>query len=477
MKTTIKLLTLLVIFSPFSHLIGQNLTEVKNIRFYEHGSSTINGGKNFGTGLNGSQSGYDFVNHTHYSSIGLDESGLIAIPYQNGEEANIDMVEHNGPFGNQGDFGFTSGVSTIWQGRVKGNNTTLWVTASNTFDYANASDATDLESEYTSGTPGNSVEAVQDDGVYISKIRNTNLYVAIKCYNVTNVTGNPKTADIFFDFDYKYGTLTTSVLVNSITVQGEGGASAITANNGTLQMNASVGPDDAKDKTVTWSVADGTGSATISDTGLLTAIGDGTVTVTATANDASNTTGSAEITISNQIIVLVNTITVQGKGGASAITANNGTLQMNASVGPDDAKDKTVTWSVADGTGSATISDTGLLTATGDGTVTVTATANDASNTTGSAEITISNQIILGINETAFNMMSVYPIPFADFITIDTETEISTAKIYSLDGSLIIDNLTVSSDNKINVSKLTSGTYILVLADGNDQVYTQKIIK
>ena len=242
-------------------------------------------------------------------------------------------------------------------------------------------------------------------------------------------------------------------------------------------MNASVGPDDAKDKTVTWSVEDGTGSATISDTGLLTATGDGTVTVTATANDASNTTGSAEITISNQIIVLVNTITVQGESGASAITANNGTLQMNASVGPDDAKDKTVTWSVADGTGSATISDTGLLTATGDGTVTVTATANDASNTTGSAEITISNQIILGINETAFNMMSVYPIPFADFITIDTETEISTTKIYSLDGSLIIDNLTVSSDNKINVSKLTSGTYILVLADGNDQVYTQKIIK
>ena len=182
-------------------------------------------------------------------------------------------------------------------------------------------------------------------------------------------------------------------------------------------------------------------------------------------------------TISPGQEVLINSITVQGEGGVSTITADNGTLQMEASVLPANATDQTVTWSVADGTGSATISDTGLLTAMTDGAVIVTATANDASGKTGSEEITISNQIILGINETAFNMMSVYPISFADFITIDTETEISTAKIYSLDGSLIIDNLTISSDNKINVSKLTSGTYILVLTDGNDQVYTQKIIK
>lgn len=66
----------------------------------------------------------------------------------------------------------------------------------------------------------------------------------------------------------------------------------------TLQMTANVTPLDATDITVTWSVVNGTGSATIDPvTGILTAITDGTVTVIATANDASGVTGSLGLTI------------------------------------------------------------------------------------------------------------------------------------------------------------------------------------
>ena len=59
------------------------------------------------------------------------------------------------------------------------------------------------------------------------------------------------------------------------------------------------------------------------------------------------------------------------------------TLQMSAEVLPADADDKSVTWSVENGTGEATIDQTGLLTGTSYGTVTVKATANDGSNVTG----------------------------------------------------------------------------------------------
>ena len=70
------------------------------------------------------------------------------------------------------------------------------------------------------------------------------------------------------------------------------------------------------------------------------------------------------------------TVTVTGAGSATTITVDNGTLQMSAHIDPHDATDQSVVWSVTNGTGSATISATGLLTAVSDGTVTVKATAN-----------------------------------------------------------------------------------------------------
>jgi uncharacterized protein YjdB len=173
-------------------------------------------------------------------------------------------------------------------------------------------------------------------------------------------------------------------------------SSAITVVAGdTLTMSAIALPSNATDKTVTWSVADDTGSATITtSSGILTAVSPGAVTVTATANDGSGVTGSLQITVTAPPVttVSVSAITVT----ASAVTvANGGTLQMNAVVAPGDATDNSVTWSVTDGTGSATItSGGGLLTATGVGTVTVTATANDGSGVTGTLQITVNSAIV-----------------------------------------------------------------------------------
>lgn len=75
------------------------------------------------------------------------------------------------------------------------------------------------------------------------------------------------------------------------------------------------------------------------------------------------------------------------------ITEKDGTLQMFATVLPDTATVKSVTWSVATLVGgTATISEDGMLTATGNGTVTVTATANDGSGVKGTLVVTISGQ-------------------------------------------------------------------------------------
>lgn len=95
---------------------------------------------------------------------------------------------------------------------------------------------------------------------------------------------------------------------------------------------------------------------------------------------------------SNDPIQPINVTGITITGAADAITISNGeTLQMNAAVLPLDATDASITWSVAPGSGTATISTTGLLSATGVGTVIVKATANDDSAYEGNLTITVTN--------------------------------------------------------------------------------------
>ncbi len=183
------------------------------------------------------------------------------------------------------------------------------------------------------------------------------------------------------------------VPVTGITVAGAGGATTITTNNGTLQLSAAVLPANATDKTVTWSISNGTGQAIISTAGRLTAVDNGTVTARATANDGSGVTGTMNITISNQIVP-VTAVNVSGAGGATIITADKGSLQLSAAVSPANATNKNVTWSVLNGTGQATINAAGIVTAVDNGTVTAKATAIDGSGVSGTLIITISNQLI-----------------------------------------------------------------------------------
>ncbi|MCF8381393.1 MAG: Ig-like domain-containing protein [Bacteroidales bacterium] len=93
-------------------------------------------------------------------------------------------------------------------------------------------------------------------------------------------------------------------LATGVTVTGAGDATVIDTDNGTLQMMAAVVPADATYQETSWSLMKGTGNATISSTGLLSAIEDGTVTVIATSKDAGGASGSLEITISNQVLTM-----------------------------------------------------------------------------------------------------------------------------------------------------------------------------
>ncbi|MGB1019371.1 MAG: LamG-like jellyroll fold domain-containing protein, partial [Chitinophagales bacterium] len=134
----------------------------------------------------------------------------------------------------------------------------------------------------------------------------------------------------------------------------------------------------------------------------------------------------------NETVQLVESITVTGQGGNSTITTIGGSLQMEAAILPLNAHNDAYTWSVTNGTGSATISVAGLLTASADGTVTVTATANDDSGETGTKTITISNQTTnpgTGINDLAFENVSVFPNPTNRIINLNISETLSSIRI------------------------------------------------
>jgi uncharacterized protein YjdB len=249
----------------------------------------------------------------------------------------------------------------------------------------------------------------------------------------------------------------TSIPVTGITVTGAGGASTITTDNGTLQLTAIVSPSDASNKNVTWSVTNGTGQATINTSGLLSAVANGTVTAKATANDGSGVSGSLAITISNQVIAVTG-ITVNGAGGASTITTDNGTLQLTATVSPSDASNKNVTWSVTNGTGQATINTSGLLSAVANGTVTAKATANDGSGVSGSLAITISNQVI------AITGITVTGAGGASTITTDNGTLQLTAIVSPSDASN--KNVTWSVTNGTGQATINTSGLLSAVANG-----------
>jgi hypothetical protein len=256
------------------------------------------------------------------------------------------------------------------------------------------------------------------------------------------------------------------ILLTSIDVQGAGGDTTITTHQGTLQMTAGVFPAEADDTTITWSVHNGTGQATISPAGMLQAVSNGTVTVVATANDGSGVTDSLQVTITNQI-VLVSSISLSGEGGSTSIDQSGGTLQVMVTVLPADATDTTVTWSVINGTGRATISPAGLLQAVADGTVTVVATANDGSGAGDSLQVTISGQTT-GLDDPDDPGLIIAADLSRDLLNIrwkSPSTNQCTIRIFNIMGQLVYVSQVIADQQFVELSSLDTGYYILHISN------------
>lgn len=157
----------------------------------------------------------------------------------------------------------------------------------------------------------------------------------------------------------------------------------------TFQLTATVAPADASDPTLTWTSSN-VAVATVSATGLVTAVSAGSATITAKANDGSGVSASCTITV-QEPVVLVTSVTLSE---TSATLIVGDTFQLEATVSPEDATDTSLTWTSSKPS-VATVDANGLVTAVAEGKVTITAKANDGSGKKATCTITVEKAVVL----------------------------------------------------------------------------------
>ncbi len=141
---------------------------------------------------------------------------------------------------------------------------------------------------------------------------------------------------------------------------------ALTITEGkTSALTATIAPDNATNKTVTWTSSN-TSVATVSG-GTVTAIAPGTATIT--AKTSNNLTATCSVTVQEDTTIVKPTGITLDK---STLTITKGnTAALTATVAPSNATNKTVTWTTSDSS-VATVSG-GTVTAVAAGTATITA--------------------------------------------------------------------------------------------------------
>lgn len=147
-------------------------------------------------------------------------------------------------------------------------------------------------------------------------------------------------------------------------------------------LTATVSPDNATDRTVTWE-SNATNVATVDNSGKVTAVSEGTATITAKAGEQ---TATCTVTVT-KVDVKVTQITISGKNTLNV----NETTTLIANVQPGDATNNTVVWTSENP--DVVKVENGKVTALMPGQAVIKATAQDGSNTVGmfTIKVNVSN--------------------------------------------------------------------------------------
>jgi uncharacterized protein YjdB len=259
--------------------------------------------------------------------------------------------------------------------------------------------------------------------------------------------------------------------------------------DGSFTLTATVKPDDATNKTVTWKSSN-LAAATIEPDGnscKVTAVGEGTSTITVTA--VGNNTAQCVVTVSETSRSVTG---ISLDKNTAKLVAAGATETLTATVAPSDAENQAVTWTVEAGKeGVVTMTPNGkqaTITAVGNGTAKITVTADDKSNGTITAECTVTVELpdVTGatLNKTELTLyqigdseklsFTVAPVGAAA-TSVLWETDDETVAAVAQDGTVTAvndgtANITVTADGK------TSEPCVVTVVTGAWNEITNKLV-
>ena len=231
-------------------------------------------------------------------------------------------------------------------------------------------DASDVSFYSVVDKPGVVVSA---DGNKITPVAVGNAKVAFK----PNLPDPDKTLSAMISVDVRAHVKTVSVSSPNSTI----------SVGGQVQLEVAVSPENAYDKTVTWSSSN-KAVATVTSTGLVKGLSNGEVTITATSNESPSVSESCKIKVTN---IEVSSIELN-KYNLSMTVGDSETLI--ATVLPDNAPDKSLEWESYK-PDVATVDQNGKVTAVSKGQATIRVRSKAKAGVYKDCMVTVENKVIL----------------------------------------------------------------------------------
>lgn len=251
----------------------------------------------------------------------------------------------------------------------------------------------------------------------------------------------------------------STIKVTNIVINSPNNDTVFNKMVGNVQLSNVVLPINATNKNVTWSCTPDS-IATIDQTGKITILKDGKVTVTVQATDGSLVSALKNLSFFSE--VKVNQINIKTPNNDTVFKKSAKSIPLTAEVLPLNATNKALTW-LCSPDSIATIDQNGTITIIKTGVVTITAQSMDGSLVNTSKVISIVSDSTTSLIEREMHLyLAIHPNPTSDLIQISTNSVIEgKVKVYDMVGKICYENQFLSQQNQFNLSALESGNYIV----------------